>query len=190
TRDAGLAEDAHHLELGVTSGPFVDHLGQRVDVFGAVPPRETLLARDFGTADHLPQALKHLGRGAQDVAIVVVAAGRAFVDVAGTTAADAIADARRGFVGDVGTHHGNAHEVQHRFLHRDFDFLSLAGAFALDVRGEHTDGRMHAGAGVADGWSGLERGRIGKAGERHRAAGSLRYHVEAFVLAVGTVRAE
>src|SRR5208283_2427179 len=105
-------------------------------------------------------------------------------------AADAIAGARRGFVRDVGAHHRNAHEVQHRFLHRDLDFLSLAGAFALDVRGEHADGRMHASTGVPDGRSRLERGRTGKAGQRHRAAGRLRNHVEAFVLAVGAVRAE
>ena len=189
-RDAGLAEDPHHLVLGVASGPFVDDRGQRLDVLRAVPSYETLVAQDLGMTDHFAQAHEHLGRGAQDVAIIVVAAGRALVDVARTAAADAVAAARRRFVRDVRAHHRHAHEVQHRFLHRDFDLLPLAGPLALDVRGEHADRRMHPGAGVADRRSGLERRRTGKSGQRHRAAGRLRNHVEAFVLAVRAVRAE
>ena len=44
---------------------------------------------------------------------------------------------------------------------------------------------MHSGTGIADGRAGLKRRRAGKSGDRHRAARSLRDHVEALVFAVG-----
>src|SRR5260370_36834924 len=133
--NAGLAEDAHHFELRVTPGPFIDNRGQRLDVLRAISSREeALVGRELGPAHRLAHALEHVGRGAQDVAMIVVATGRAFVDVAGTAAAEAVAGARRGVLRDVRSHHGNADEIQYRFLHRDFHFLPLARALPLDVR--------------------------------------------------------
>src|SRR5438067_210342 len=83
-----------------------------------------------------------------------------------------------------------AQEVGHDLLHRDLHQLALAGALALDVRGQDGGGRVDAGAGVADGGAAADGLAIGETGHAHHAADGLRDHVEALVLVVRPRQAE
>src|SRR5579872_521719 len=189
-RHTALAENLEDFMLGVLHGPGRDDLGQGVDIFCArTRIREAFVVREIWLAHRGAQVLPHFQVGTQDVAVIVVAAGRAFEEIAGTCAG-AIADATGRLLRDVGAHRRNAHEVEDGLLHRHLDLLAEAGFFALDVRREHANRRMHSGAGVADGRAWLERRRSRKSGDRHRAARRLRDHVEAFVLAVRSEGAE
>src|SRR5204863_437116 len=81
-------------------------------------------------------------------------------------------------------------EVGDDFLHRDLDQLALARALPLDVGGHDGGGRVHAGAGVADGGAAPHGLAIREAGDAHDAARGLRDHVEALVLGIRTGQAE
>ena len=119
-----------------------------------------------------------------DVGVVVGAAGRAGVGAAGDAAHKSVAAPLGRLAVAVVIDVAAAQEVGHDLLHRDLHQLALAGALALDVRGQDGGGRVDAGAGVADGGAAADGLAIGKAGHAHHAAGGLGDHVEALVLAV------
>src|ERR1700730_26219 len=190
-RHAGLAEDLHHLMLGVRGGPLVDSRGYFFDVMVArAPILEALIGGQFRAAHRIAQVRPHLGCRTENVYVVVVAAGRASVSIGGSAGGYPVAHARDRLVRDVGTHHWHAAEVEDCVLHRELDLLPLAGALALDIRRQHADRRVHPRACVADRGAGLERWSLWRSGQRHRPARGLRDHVEAFVLAIRAVSAE
>src|SRR5262249_2319051 len=72
--------------------------------------------------------------------------------------------------------------VQHRILHGDLQTLALAGAALFVQCTQYGDAQQHAGAGIADGGTGLDRTAVGFAADAHGAAGRLRNHVEGEVV--------
>ena len=86
--------------------------------------------------------------------------------------------ARLGIAGAVLRGERDADVVQHRVLHRDLQVLALAGFLAPIQRAEDGDRQQHAGAGIAERRSRLQRTAVALAGDAHRAAAGLRDHVE------------
>src|SRR5215831_19256756 len=157
---------------------------------------EARVADQLLAADHLEQAIPMLGIGAaaEDVDVVVIAArlGRVDATRCGCAGRALRAHARRTLLVAVLGHDGKrgADVVHDRVLHRELQAAAPAGLFFLVQRAENADAHQHAGAGVADRTTRLD-GRLTRfAGDAHRAAGSLRDHVESEVLLVGAAFAK
>src|SRR5262249_15322279 len=163
------------------------HRVQRVALLPAGPGirvariAEQVLAADGG-GEVAPHVLVH--RLHVDERVVVGPAGRAGIGAAGHAARDLVVLPHAGLAVAVVLDVAAPHEVGHHLLHRDLHELSLPGALALDVGGHDGAGRVHAGAGVADGGAAADWLAIGEAGHAHHAAGGLGNHVEALVLVV------
>src|SRR5579885_2394580 len=165
----------------MAAGPFIDDGGKRLDVLIArTRVLESLIIGKLRLAHRLAEVLPHLGSGAENKDVIVVAAGSTLENIAGA-AAETVSGARDRLMGHIGAHHRNAAEIEHRLLHRDLDLLPLAGLLPLDVGGAPADRRMHPGPRVSDSRAGFKGRSARKSGEPHRAAGCLRDHVEALV---------
>ena len=122
--------------------------------------------------------------------VVVGATRRAGIGGARHVAAELVARARRRAPEALVVAQADAHQVDHRVLHRHFHVLAAAGGMALLQRRQDADGHVHAGAGIADGRIDEGRRILGEAGDAHRAAHGLRDRLEALEAAVGAVGAE
>src|SRR5262249_61760992 len=80
--------------------------------------------------------------------------------------------------------------MEHRILHRHLQEAAPAGPGALDEGYQNADGHKHAGAGITEGGSRLDRCSVAFAGDADGAARRLRDHVERQVLLVGAAGAK
>src|SRR2546428_6246648 len=190
---AGLPEIGHDLVLRARHRSGLDEGVDLVLVGGApLRIRPLRVADQVRASDRLEQGVPHVrAHGlAVDVGVVVAAARLAAIDARGRRVRDLVAASRLEVAARVREPHGDAGEVDDGVLHGELDALALTCRLPLPQSGHHANCRGHARARVADGRAGLERRRAREAGQRHRAARGLRDHVEALVLAVGTVVAE
>src|SRR6266568_4648075 len=102
----------------------------------------------------------------------------------------AVAAAQLRLAALLGARERDAHVMDHRILHRDFEPAALAGLLPLVEGAENADRHQHPGAGVAKRGTGLDRRLASLAGDAGRAAGGLRDHVEGEALLVRAPDAE
>src|SRR5207237_6247692 len=122
------------------------------------------------------------------VDVIIRAARFAGIDAAGWVVAGR--PPRRRLTGTrVGDEHAAA-VMHHRILHRYLQSPSLAGAHPIEQRADDAERHQHAGTGIADRRTGLDRPAIALAGDAHRAAGGLGDRVEGQALLIGAARAE
>src|SRR5206468_5097508 len=153
---------------------------------------KALVLLQFGLPDDLRHGGEHLrvvGRDNEVDRLVRAVAGAS--DEVGIAAGRrAVAGATERLAGPQGRRELDPGQVWYRFLHRHLDELALAGATALHEGREDGNGKVHAGAAVADVGAVEQRRPVGLAGHAHRAGGRLGHWLEALVGAVGTVGAE
>src|SRR5262249_26534183 len=129
-----------------------------------------------------------IGAAGQQVDIVVGAAWFARVDAAWRVVGGRPARRR---LAATGLGDEAAAAVMHnRILHRHLQPPALAGACAIEQRADDAERHQHAGAGVADRGSGLDRPAVALAGDAHRTTRGLGDRVERQSLLVGAAVAK
>src|ERR1700730_4755511 len=186
-RDVELVERIHDLELGLGDRPFLDDR----EAFGdtrqpRLGGRVVWVVDQLLAADDLHQR-RPRGRLDNHIDVVIGAAWSAAQCRAGLTTARGVAGARhlvaellvrvlrqRPLYNALLVAHLDPAQIQHRIGHRDLHPLALAGALALEERGEDAGDEVDAGAAVADLRPGDCRRTVFPAGRAGRAAHALR----------------